>query len=348
MIFMKNYYFFLIFLLFLFACKNKENIIESEIPPQKWIFVSEENPNSLQTLELPSIKVNNEDLFFLANNKKLDEIDQIVEFRNLMFIFQSNSYKITIVSSDSFKIVAELDWIAKKKKPSSIAFTNATTAFISFSNDSTLQVLDLTNFFLARVINVPEPIIRLECIEYYIVGISFNNGKLIVVDSRTFSLVQQLELPEHPIDISIHPLKEFIYVLCLGKGKLDSTEVKTLSKLISITYPEFTILHTKEISLPNINSVEILTNALEVAGKFFGFISSNYGLIRFSVANPDQIQKYIAGNFISLTYIYKIDRLMAIERKSSNQFLVYLINPQNAAIDEKYIINFPLRLLLPK
>ncbi len=345
---MRNYYFFLIIFLVLFACKNQENIIESEIPPKRWIFVSEEDPNSLQTLEVPSMKIIGEDLFFRANNRKLDEVTQITEFRNLMFIFQSNSYKITIVTSDSFKIVAELDWVAIKKKPSSIAFPNATTAFISFSNDTTLQVLDLTNFVLARVINVPEPIIRLESVDYYILGVSFTYGKLIVVDSRSFSLVQQLELPEHPIDISIHPLKEFIYVLCLGKGKLDSTEVKTSSKLISIAYPGFSISKTKEISLPNINSVEILTSAVEVAGKFFGFISSNYGLLRFSVANPDQIQKYIAGNFIGLTYIYKIDRLMAIERKSSNQFLVYFINPQNAAIVEKYFLNFPLRLLLPR
>jgi hypothetical protein len=337
---------FTIFLLL--SCKKEESIIESELPTQTLFVVTEDNPNSLQTLEIPSLKLNSDDAYYLTNGKKLNEINQIVIYRNLMFIFQSKSFKITICTYDSLRFVSELDWSSDSRIPLSIAFPNATTGFISFANDTTLEVLDLSNFQIARRIKTPAPVIHLECIDYYVIGISLKPSKLFVFDSRTYSLVKQVDMPDYPIDISIHPLKESIFVLCLGKGRVDSTEAKTPAKLAVISYPNFDVSLTKEIGISNVSALDLLTNGIEVAGQYFGFISSDNGLIRFSVTNPDQMQKYIAGAFFGLSYNFKIDQIMAVEKKSPSMFILYLLNPVNASIQGKYVLNFPVRLLLPR
>jgi len=344
-----KYCLILFFGIFFFSsCKKEEGIIESELPAKTLFVVTKDNPNSLQIVEIPSLKLNTDDAFFLSNGKKLNEISQIVVYRNLMFIFQSKSHKITICSYDSLRFEAELDWSANSKVPSSIAFPNATTGFISFANDSILEVLDLSNFQIARKIKIPSPIVHLECVDYYVIGVSLNPGKFFVFDSRTFSFVKQLDVPDYPVDISVHPLKESVFVLCMGKGKFDSAEAKTTSKLLIISYPSFNVSLTKELTIPNVNSLDLLTNGLEVAGRYFGFISSNFGLLRFSVTNPDQIQKYIAGSFSGLSYNNKIDQIMALEEKSPNVFILYFLNPINASIQGKYVLNFPVRLLLPR
>ncbi|MCX7908505.1 MAG: hypothetical protein N2560_03195 [Ignavibacteria bacterium] len=346
---MRNFHWFfsLVFFVLLFSCSKDETLLEGETPPKFAYIVTKDKPNSLQLVEFPLLKVIDEDIFFSVNKKRLDEISQIVEYRGFIYIFQKNSCKITIATSDSLKFVAELEWKAENYKPSSIAFVNATTGFISFQDSSLIYVLDLTNFKVARKINTNFPISFLDNVNFYVLGLSFYSGNLTILDSRTYSVLNEVFIGDNPLAYGFSAEKNSIFILCVGKGKLDTNQTKTNAKLIVLNYPNFSKISEADLNIGSISAQTIVPTGIVVHGKYYGLISTLSGLLRFSVSNPKQVQRYIVGEFHNIFYDYKRDQIIALS-KASTTTTIYYINPNNSAIVSKMTLNKDILLVFPK
>jgi hypothetical protein len=338
---------FVAFILLAFSCSKEEKILEGETPPRYFFVVFANEPAALQLVEAQSSKIIDPDAFYSANAKRLDKITQIVEFRDLLYIFQSKSHKITIATRDSLKVIKELTWSDSEIMPSSIAFPNATTGFVSFADTSIIAVLDLTNFVVARYIKVEAPVTFLENADYYILGVSPANGTLIIIDSRTYSVITSKPIGDYPFSLGYNSFRNTVYTICMGNGKIDTSVEKSPAKLVAITYPDFNISSQTELNIGSISSKTLIPSGLSVPGKYFGFISTLSGLLRFSLTNPSQIQRYIAGEFTNIMYDYRKDQVLALSR-SGDQTLLYVINPNDASIISKYTFNRRISLVFPR
>lgn len=342
-----NFFCLLILCAAILSCKKEEPLLEGETPPKYFYLVTGDRPNSMKLYELQSQKVESEDIFYSINKFQLEPISQIVEFRGFIYIFQKDSYKITIASADSLKFIKNLDWEATKHKPSSISFANATTGFISFEDTAIISVLDLTNFKIARDIPVKSPITFLDNVEQYILGLSSSNGEAIIIDSRTYSVVKTFWIGDHPLSSSFSTYIKTEYILCAGKGKFDSASTRSSAKLLSFGFPDFNKLAEIDINIGSITASTVVPTAIVAYGKYFGYISTLSGLLRFSLSNPSQIQRFIAGEFYNLLLDYKRELLMALS-KSGNQTNLYILNPLNSAVISKHLINQEVLLAFPK
>jgi hypothetical protein len=338
---------FWVFIIFLvFGCKKEESLIEGESPPQYFYIVTGDQPNTIKLFELNSKKVEVEDVFYLKNKIKLDQISQIVEYRGILYIFQKETYRITIAYADSLIFIKNLDWSNEKRKPSSIAFANATTGFISFENDSIVSVLDLTNFQVAREVTTKSPISYLENVEQYIIGLSISTGLATIIDSRTFSVERAFWVGDSPLSCAYSSNRNTVFILCAGKGKYDSSQVKTKAKIITLSFPDFNKALEVDLNIGSTSANDLVPTGLTVYGKYFGFISTFSGLLRFSLSNPSQIQRYVAGEFYNLVLDSKKETLIALAR-SDGQTNFFLINPVNSAIISKHLINSNILLVFP-
>ncbi len=337
----------LVLLIMLNSCSKEEAVIENETPGRYFYVVSKYNPQKIQLMELPSGKVLDEDVFYAANGKSLDFVTQMAEFRGYIYLLQPNYHKITIVKAENLKIVAELDWMQEKITPSSIAFVNATTGFISFADTGIVKVLDLLNFKTPFSIITNFKLSFLDNFQHYVIALSPSDGNLVVLDSRTYSVVKSQSVGDFPLALSSSFELNKVFILVAGKGKFDSTQQKTPAKLVILDVANFTKDSEVELSVGKINSDSLVPTGIVVSGRFFGYISTLSGLLRFSLANPSQFQRYIAGEFFNIFYDYKRDEIIALSRAGSTTSL-YLINPINAAIKSKFTINNELILVFPK
>ncbi len=344
---MKQIRFYLLFtiIILLLSC-GKENILEGDSSPRYFLITTDDQPNKLQLFESPTNKILDEDVFFTRNQQSLGNISAVAEFRETLFILQHDDYKITITDKE-LRVVSQLDFASQQLKPSSICFPNATTSFISFDNDSLLEVLDLTNFVLAREVKVPYRTTKLIASGYYVFALHFYDSKLSIVDTRNYSLVATINLPDYPQDFDLNPDGSLLYVLCLGKGKIDTKETPSPAKLITLTTTDFAFTKEVMLNLSGVPATNLLTTGLAIANKYFGYISSKTALIRFSVTNPTQFQKFIFGNFTSVIYNYKKDEIITIENKN-NLSILYIINPTNASVVSRVVFEKTLKILVPR
>lgn len=337
----------MVLFVFLNSCSKEEELIESKIPSRFFYVVSKSNPEKLQLLELPSGNILDEDAFYTANGKSLGSVTRIAEFRGYIYFIQPKLHKITIVNAENLKIITELDWEQQQITPSSIAFVNATTGFISFSDTGIVKVLDLLNFTTPFTINTNFKLSSLENFQYYILGLSALDGNFVALDSRTYSVEKSLVVGDVPIALSSSLELNKLFILAAGKGKFDTTLEKTAAKLVVLNASDFSKSAEVELSAGNVDPISLVPTGIVVSGRYFGFISTLSGLLRFSLSNPSQFQRYIAGEFFNIFYDYKRDEIVALSR-AGNATLLYLLNPTNAAIKYKFTDNNELILVFPK
>ncbi|MGQ9819668.1 MAG: YncE family protein [Candidatus Kapaibacteriales bacterium] len=330
---------------FFISCRREETLYEAPSFPRYFYFVSIQKPNNIQLIELPSIKIIDDNAYFNANNEDLDTIAQIVEFRELLFILQAGSSKISIVNSRSMSKVAEIKFV--NKNPIGIAFPNSTTAFVSFSNQPYLDVIDLTNYKIARTIPIPFNSGKVISIGFYVFILHPYNNSMTIVDSRTFSIVQTLSLPDLPIDIETNPSLDLVFVLNIGNGKIDTTQTKTSAKISIIPISNLTHRDDYEINIGAIKSIDVFPLGLSIPNKHYGYVATKQGLLRFYLANPSQFQKLLSGDFISINYSYKSNELIGLESKNE-QTIIYFANPTSFSVTAKFIFDQKIFIFIPK
>lgn len=326
-------------------CGRGESFFDVPAFPRYFYFVATQNPNKIKLIESPSNKIVEDDAFFKANGESLDTIANIVEFGESLFIMQMNSGKITIVNSLSLSKIAEITLF--NKNPIGIAFPNATTAFVSFSNQPSVDVIDLTNYKIARSIQLPFNSGKAIAVGYYIFILHPYNNAMTIVDSRTFSIVQTISLPDLPIDIETNPSLDFVYVLCVGNGKVDTAQTKTSAIISVLQISDFTQRNDYEINIGAIKSIDIFPYGLSIPSKYYGYVATKQGLLRFFLTNPSQFQKLLSGDFVSINYNFKSNELIGLESKNK-QTIVYFANPTSFSIITKFIVNQNILILLPK
>ncbi len=333
---------FLLSLTILSSC-IEEKTVGGEPLPRKFAVITKAKPFSISIFEPSENKTLDEDAFFTANKRTLNSISSIAEFRDTLYIIQNDASKIT-VTDHNFNFIYEIDFSTENLKPEKIVFPNATTSFISFSNDSVLKVFDLINKKVARTIKLPHLGIPLLALEQFVYVLHPFDSKLSKIDTRDYELKSTIKVGNYPIGIDFNPENNNLFVLCLGKGKLDNSEEPTEAKLQVYSSADLSLLKELNVNIGNIPAKNVIVTGIAVPNRLFGYVSSLNALLRFSAINLTQFQRVIAGSFTNVFYNFKRDEIVAIESKDK-QTRVFLINPNENQIVYSFTLGEEIILL---
>ncbi len=303
----------LLSLFLIYSCSQEERIIDQSNPNWKTLIATSGVNNSIKLVEQPTGKILKEDIFFEANGEFLSGVaKKMTEFQKKIFLFLPDEYKIEIVDKDSFKKLSTLDFSPERKLPAGICFANATTAYITFGNDSTVDVLDLTNFRVARTIKVgKEPVSIVNSGNQIFVANKLDNT-VSVIDSRTNEVNHTINVPQVPLFLDVSPDGARVVLISAGTGKYDAAETKSPAIISIIDVATKQILKSRELGRTGINAIEQIPYALASTIGNSGFVATQEYLIRINTLNGDEITNMGKGNHKALAYNYKRDELIII------------------------------------
>lgn len=345
---MKYLYALIIFILLLFiSCSQEERIIDQSNPNWKTLISTSDINNSIKLIEQPTGKILKEDIFFEANGEYLSsKVMKMIEFQKRIFLFLPDVHKIEIVDKDNFKRLSTLDFSTAKKTPTGICFANATTAYVSFGNDSTVDVIDLTNFQIARTIKVEKEPVSIVNSGNQIFVANKSSNTISVIDSRTNEVTQTISVPQVPLFLDVSPDGARIVLISAGTGKYDAAETKSPAFITIIDVTTKQIIKSKELGRTGINAIEQVPTALASTISNSGFVSTNEFLIRINTLNGDEITNMGKANHLTLSYNYKRDELIII-RESSRGIEGITANSLTAKQIQKLIIPPNFVALMP-
>lgn len=327
----------LIFFIFI-SCSQEERIIDQSNPNWKTLIATSDAQNSLMLIEQPTGKILKQNVFLEANGEQLSsKIKKMTEFQKKIYLFLPDEYKIEILDKDSFKRLSTLDFSSNKRNPSGICFANATTAYISFGNDSTVDVLDITNFSIARTINVGREPVAISNSGNQIFVANKQDNTVSVIDSRTNLVTHTIPVPNVPMFLDISPDGLRAIVISAGTGKYDASETKSPAFLTLIDVATKKIIKSKELGRTGINAVAQVPTAFATSVSNSGFVSTQEFLIRINTLNGDEITNMGKGKHLTLSYNFKRDELIII-KESSKGIEGLTANPLTAKQNQKIFI----------
>jgi YVTN family beta-propeller protein len=205
------------------GCSRPERIIDNSQDEWKILTATDAVPSALTLIHQPDGVIISSDIFSKVNGSPLSgKISKIVEFRENLYLLIPSAFQIVVVDKD-YKKRTVIDLSASGRIPTDIAFGNATTAYIAHENDTTVSVLDITNFKIARSITVGNHPIAIAAIGNQIFVANQASNTVSQIDTRTNTVVATHAVAPAPtfVQPNINNGHEVI-VLSLGSGKIDS------------------------------------------------------------------------------------------------------------------------------
>jgi hypothetical protein len=315
-----NYCTILLIVFSILSCTQEVEVIDEISNNINIIAISEDLPSKLQ---LYNTKAEN----FIANSnlEKFNStssasISKILEDRNKIYLLQPDAKKITILNVRDFSILATV--IFDSLPPTDITIPNAQTAYITHKGTSKLTVLDISNYKIAKVVEI---IPGLDAIA--------SNGNQVYVLSKVLNVVgiigTQMDKLEQTISIGISPSlisftnKNDFLVITEGKGKvLGAMTDKTEAQAIYINPT------TREASTPiniggsGISAIDEVPIQVVSTLRNHAFVTTQTALYRLDVSSklaPRVIDKIAYSHMVYLAY-YR--RLFLLDNRTGSTKLV--------------------------
>lgn len=294
------------------GCTRPERIIDNSVDEWKILAATDAAPSALALLRQPDGEVTSSDIFAKTNGSPLPgKVAKIIEFRENLYLLVPSTFQIIVVGKD-YKQVASVDLSASQRIPSDIAFGNATTAYVAHENDTTVSVMDIVNFTIARSITVGKRPIAIAAIGNQIFVANQASNTVSQIDTRTNSVVATHQVPTAPtfIQPNIKNGHEVV-VLSLGAGKIDN-EVKTTAAL---TFIDSSRIITKVTTLDDVSNGGSISGhpmGMVISTQDWAFIAVQNGVIRFDIRDKETYTLELEQEFSRIFYNFRRDELLLL------------------------------------
>lgn len=225
-------------LLLLGACKPEEITVNAPYTNWKLLAVTND-PVRLALIDQPENSILQQDAYQFANGAPLPgRVSHIVNFRDTLYMFIPEQHTIEIVSKfGGYKRVATLNFTKEDLVPADIAFPNATTGYIAFSNKDMVGIIDLTQLptgdqerIFISTIPVGKHPSSITALNNKILTANTNDNTVSVIDSRTNEVTKTIQVHTAPLFIRTDADGAEAIVVSAGAGKLETDEVTTPAK----------------------------------------------------------------------------------------------------------------------
>ncbi len=327
------------------SCTKEEQVIDTVPLSWKILSASDTEPYVLSLYEQYSGTILVNDVYSLNNGANLDgKVEKIAEFGMHLFLFIPTKNKIVVINSADFKKQAVVDYSASGKTPTGICFPNATDAYITFANDSTVELLDMTNFKIARTISVGKKPVSIASSGNQIYVVNKDDNTVSVIDSRTHKVEATLQVPVNPFFVDFSADGAFAVIISIGAGKTDTLK-KTAAMVTVINVNTRTIVKSQNLGTSSADAVNQIPLGLTVTEKSWAFVPTKTNLFKVNSRTGD-FSSVSKNEYVSAQYNYKRDELIIIRKKGAlNE--IYTADPISAAVRNTMSFQSQMQVLLP-
>lgn len=286
---MKLYHILLAFALLavLTACQPEEITVNQPYNDWKLLAITHE-PAQLTIIDQPENRILQQDAYAAANGTPLpDSVASAVAFRDTLYLFMPQRYTIEVVARFAgYKRVTTLDFSDKKLMPTSIAFPNATTGYIAFSNANAVGVIDITQLptgdmkkiFIATIPVGGTPV-SITALGNKLLTANRDDNTVSVIDSRTNQVVKTLFVHAAPLFIQTDADGNEAVLLSAGAGKFSDDGPQTACQAQFINATSLAVVRSFTVFDRAQDSLGVVPTGLVITRDEYAFIPVQTALI---------------------------------------------------------------------
>lgn len=330
------------------SCSKDEKVINAPVIPWNSLTASDATPSVLAKIEQPSGTVVDGNIYSSSNNGRQlpGKVERIAENGDYIYLFMPSVYKIEVISNSNFKSIGVIDFTATGRKPAGICFPNPTDAYITFSNDSTVDLLDTKYMTVARTLKTGKKPTSVSASGNQVFVTNSADNTVSVIDTRYPENGVSQTIPVATAPYYADNLKDGTYMLIvsLGGGKIDSLP-KSAATLTMINISTKAIFKTKSIGTSATDAISEIPRGITVSDKGWAFVPTQTALFRINVKTGD-LSAVAKGDFLSAVYNYKRDELIVM-KKTSTGVDAYTADPSTGALKSAIELPYAILALLP-
>jgi YVTN family beta-propeller protein len=331
----------------LFACSQKENIINPIDDKEKILIATEGDNPKLKILEIPSLVEINSDI--LGNSLGLNiksQIECVREFGGNLFVLVPGDNKILVIRKLDLSQIVTIDFTADKTEPVDIIFPNSTDAYIIHKNSIYVTLLDITNFIVAKNITVGNPPHSIAIAGNQVFVTNQPDNTVSIIDTRDRREVAKIQTDFLPTFVKISPDEKSAIVICVGKGKIVESEDKTDAVVQFIDIEKREIYKSLPLGFAQINPSEQFPQSFIVTPKDWGFVATKDNFMRIDLRYKDKINLVTKRNFKYLNIDNKDNKLILLLDKDSGTDIMYA-DDRSGEIDDIYNLPYIIKFVMP-
>ena len=268
-------------ILFLSAC-GKDIPVYNTTDQNYSIYLSDSTGN-IARVTMPDARIADNNYYFTVNNDNINgAVTWMKEFRDNIYLGIPSQYKVIVINKFSFKKVGQFDFSVSQRIPTDMAFVNATNGYIAHENDSTISLVDLYKFTVARSVPSGKNPIAVAAIEQQVFVACKGDNTVCRIDSRTNSIVARYSTPPMPAllnniqDDNVAAEKRRLLLVCQGNDAQPAS--------VSLMDINGGITGTQNINLAGGKEIP---RAVAITTTDFAFIATQTSVWRYDIRKPE-------------------------------------------------------------
>lgn len=331
-----------IILLLLSSCTPEENVVT---PNQDvWtLFTIPINENAIYSEKVSGST--------LSDRKKIFEststIRKVYVYRDQIYVLNPELYSITILNRSNYAVVNAIDFSQQQKKPISMAFGNATTAYVIFEKDSIVMLYDILNKKTASIIKVGKNTVDI------MTGNGDRQNQLFVanmesntishIDTRTNRVEKEYAVFTAPKFLSNDPTGAKLVFVSEGAGKSSIGGDRGTSGIGFIDIDKKIMLAQMTISTRDADSAEAIPAGLVVSANEWAFIPFSNGLVRVDTREYKTYTTISRNIYTGIMYNERRKEILAMKGNE-----VHVLNDNSGLVQRVLQYNQPLQFIFPQ
>ena len=331
-----------IILLLLSSCAPEENVVT---PNQDvWtLFTIPINENAIYSEKVSGST--------LSDRKKIFEststIRKVYVYRDQIYVLNPELYSITILNRSNYAVVNAIDFSQQQKKPISMAFGNATTAYVIFEKDSIVMLYDILNKKTASIIKVGKNTVDI------MTGNGDRQNQLFVanmesntishIDTRTNRVEKEYAVLTAPKFLSNDPTGAKLVFVSEGAGKSSIGGDRGTSGIGFIDIDKKIMLAQMSISTRDADSAEAIPAGLVVSANEWAFIPFSNGLVRVDTREYKTYTTISRNIYTGIMYNERRKEILALKGNE-----VHVLNDNSGLVQRVLQYNQPLQFIFPQ
>lgn len=280
------------------GCSPEEPFIDSY--NDAWRLLAASKTGSLTLIAMPSGTVVSTDVLKAALGESVG-VGSMHRFRDDVFVLAAEESQIVVLTADSLRRKAVIN-TGSAGRASSIAFANATTAFVTHPASNVVLVIDLTTYTVADTIPVPGRPIGIAIIGNQGCVVSQRTGEARLFDTRTFALSDPQRVTEAPTYIEADPSNGAFVIVSLGAGKVDA-DAPSVPVMSFVDLSTRSVAATVNLTPRAGQGAERIPNGLTLTDEGFAYVPLDDLIIRVPLRSRSRATLVNEGVYSCITAI---------------------------------------------
>lgn len=276
-----------------FSCTPEEPFIDSF--NDRWRLVTSDRLGSVLVVDVPD----QESVGTVWSDPTDSATHVLRRFRDQVFLVHSKRPWIIVFDADTLRAV---DTIALSSDPgASIAFANATTAFVTVPTKNQIEVVDLTVNRVAGSITLPSRPMNIDANGNQLCVTLPDSNAIAVIDSRSLKVEAVITTAAVPWFVASDPSSAQFCIVSIGQGKVTpGTQTAATIQFLNATTRALT--SPLELTTRGSTAAKLIPTGLAISATQQAFVASNVALLRVSTRARNRVTTMQPEGMSALTY----------------------------------------------